>query len=156
MRIINRGRGTGKTTMLVSTAYVTGKPIITSTMSNKNNLMDTAKTMGISNSIEVYTINEWLELHRPYILNNEILVDNIELMLGEVLSKYLNANVVAGTMTIPMDTKENDTKEANKKHGHWFAVDKGVYCSVCLNYNQKLESKYCPNCGSIMDEKENS
>ena len=146
MRIINRGRGTGKTTMLVSTAYVTGKPIITSTMSNKNNLMDTAKTMGISNSIEVYTINEWLEL----------LVDNIELMLGEVLSKYLNANVVAGTMTIPMDTKENDTKEANKKHGHWFAVDKGVYCSVCLNYNQKLESKYCPNCGSIMDEKENS
>lgn len=115
MRIINRGRGTGKTTMLISTAYVTGKPIITSTMSNKNNLMDTAKTMGISDNIEVYTINEWLELHRPYIPNNEILVDNIELMLGEVLSKYLNANVIAGTMTIPMDTKENDTKEVNKK-----------------------------------------
>ena len=32
MRIINRGRGTGKTAMLISTAYVTGKPIITSTM----------------------------------------------------------------------------------------------------------------------------
>lgn len=36
MRIINRGRGTGKTAMLISTAYVTGKPIITSTMNTKN------------------------------------------------------------------------------------------------------------------------
>lgn len=33
--------------MLVSTAYVTGKPIITSTMNNKNGLIDTAQKMGI-------------------------------------------------------------------------------------------------------------
>lgn len=158
MRIINRGRGTGKTAMLISTAYVTGKPIITYTINSKNNLINMAKAMGMSNNIEVYTINEWLECHRPYILNNEILVDNVELMLGEILSKFLNANVIAGTMTVPMD-------DVNKKHGHWVALDEcaneGVYCSVChkkvykLNYaNQKLESKYCPNCGAIMDEKD--
>ena len=35
MKIINRGRGTGKTAMLISTAYVTGDPIITYTMRNK-------------------------------------------------------------------------------------------------------------------------
>ena len=29
MRIINRGRATGKTAMLISAAYETGKPIIT-------------------------------------------------------------------------------------------------------------------------------
>lgn len=165
MRIINRGRGTGKTAMLISTAYVTGKPIITLTTSNKNNLMYMAKTMGMSDSIEVYTINEWLECHRPYVPNNEILVENVELMLGEVLSKFLNANVIAGTMTVPMDDVKNDVKENDKKHGHWFALDEcvneGVYCSVChkkvykLNYaNQKLKSKYCPNCGAIMDGKE--
>lgn len=56
-------------------------------------------------------------------------------------------------------------KKENSKHGYWYALDEcaneGVYCSVChkkvykLNYaNQKLKSKYCPNCGAIMDEKE--
>ena len=163
MRIINRGRGTGKTAMLISTAYVTGKPIITSTMNNKNNLMSMAEKMGILTNIEVYTINEWLEYHRSYMPNNEILVDNVELILGDVLSKFLNANVIAGTMTVPMDNIKDDTKENGKKHGHWVALDEcaneGVYCSVCnkLYYaNQKLKSKYFPNCGAIMDEKEES
>ena len=164
MRIINRGRGTGKTAMLISTAYVTGKPIITYTMNNKNNLMSMAEKMGISTNVEVYTINEWLECHRSY-MQNEILVDNVELILGDVLSKFLNANVIAGTMTVPMNDIKDDTKETDRKHGHWFALDEcaneGVYCSVChkkvykLNYaNQKLKSKYCPNCGAIMDEKD--
>ena len=50
-----------------------------------------------------------------------------------------------------------------RKHGHWMLLDEcsnaGVYCSVChkkvyrTDYaNQKIKSKYCPNCGSIMDE----
>lgn len=48
------------------------------------------------------------------------------------------------------------------KHGYWRLLDEcsneGVYCSVChkkvyrTNYaNQKLKSKYCPNCGARMD-----
>ena len=47
------------------------------------------------------------------------------------------------------------------RHGEWFLLDEcsneGVYCSVChkkvykTNYaNQKLKSKYCPNCGADM------
>ena len=50
------------------------------------------------------------------------------------------------------------------KHGKWFLLDEcsnhGVYCSVCYKKvykddyaNQKLKSKYCPNCGARMDEK---
>ena len=88
-------------------------------------------------------------------------------MLGYVLSKSLNANVIAGTMTVPMDNIKDDAIENDRKHGYWNALDEcaneGVYCSVCnkkvykLNYaNQKLKSKYCPNCGAIMDEKEES
>ena len=57
-----------------------------------------------------------------------------------------------------MPTIETDTV----KHGNWFLLDEcanaGVYCSVChkkvykTDYaNQKIKSKYCPNCGSIMD-----
>lgn len=82
---------------------------------------------------------------------------------GRATGKNGNANVITETMTIPMD----DIKETDRKHGHWFILDEcadeGVYCSVCskkvykLYYaNQKLKSKYCPNCGAIMDEKEES
>ena len=50
-----------------------------------------------------------------------------------------------------------------RKHAHWVLLDEcsnaGVYCSVCSKKvfktdcaNQKIKSKYCPNCGSIMDE----
>lgn len=135
MRIINRGRATGKTAMLISTAYVTGKPIVTSTMNNKNSLMSMAEKMDISTNVEVYTINEWLECHRMYKQSNEILVDNVELILGDVLSKFLNANVIAGTMTVPMDDVKDNIKGTDREHGHWFALDEcaneGVYCSVC-------------------------
>ena len=48
------------------------------------------------------------------------------------------------------------------KHGHWVLLDNcsnhGAYCSVCNKKvykdwygNVKLTSKYCPNCGAIMD-----
>ena len=51
-----------------------------------------------------------------------------------------------------------------KKHGNWFLLDEcantGVYCSVChkkvykADYaNQKVKSRFCPNCGAIMDGK---
>lgn len=50
-------------------------------------------------------------------------------------------------------------------HAHWFLLDdcvnEGVYCSACTKKvyktdyaNQKLKSKYCPNCGAKMDESE--
>ena len=57
-----------------------------------------------------------------------------------------------------MDTIEKKTK----KHGSWILLDEcanaGVYCSVChkkvykTDYaNQRIKSKYCPNCGARMD-----
>ena len=50
---------------------------------------------------------------------------------------------------------------AEVKHGEWHLLDdcanEGVYCSVChkkvyrKDYaNQKLKSKFCPNCGADM------
>ena len=51
------------------------------------------------------------------------------------------------------------------KHGEWFLLDEcaneGVYCSVCRKKlyrteyaNQKIKSKFCPNCGAKMGKKE--
>lgn len=65
-----------------------------------------------------------------------------------------------------VSNKLNDliiTEDKSTKHGHWTLLDEcsnaGVYCSIChkkvykTDYaNQKIKSKYCPNCGSIMDE----
>lgn len=47
MRIINRGRGSYKTVMLISTAYVMGKPIIVSNLYQKNCVLKTARQMGV-------------------------------------------------------------------------------------------------------------
>lgn len=49
-----------------------------------------------------------------------------------------------------------------RKHGYWKLFDNcsnaGVYCSVCNKKvykehyaNVKVKSKFCPNCGAIMD-----
>ena len=48
------------------------------------------------------------------------------------------------------------------RHGRWVLLDEcyneGVYCSACHKKvyktcyaNQKIKSKFCPNCGAIMD-----
>ena len=49
-----------------------------------------------------------------------------------------------------------------ERHGEWFLLDEcaneGIYCSVCHKKvyrkeyaNQKLKSRFCPNCGARMD-----
>ena len=53
-------------------------------------------------------------------------------------------------------------KEDASIHAHWFLLDEcsnaGVYCSNCHKKvykeqyaNQKIKSRYCPNCGAKMD-----
>ncbi len=72
-----------------------------------------------------------VKCHKSYISSNKILVDNVELILGDILSQFLNANVIAGTMTIPMDNIKDDIKENGRKRGYWYALDEcaneGVY-----------------------------
>ena len=103
MRIINRGRGSGKTTMLVYTAYITGCPIIVYTEISKSYVLEIAKKMDILDFVDVYTLDEWLRYGNRARHNNGVLVDNMDLMMNKVLSDYLNVQVVAGTMIIPMD-----------------------------------------------------
>lgn len=70
---------------------------------------------------------------------------DIELILGDVAEG------------LKEKCKTNDAR-----HGYWYLLDDctnaGVYCSECykkvyrVEYaNQKIKSKYCPNCGAIMD-----
>lgn len=65
-----------------------------------------------------------------------------------------------------IEAKDREIQNLKKgpKHGHWFLLDEcanaGVYCSVCHKKvykecyaNVKLKSKFCPNCGAVMDGK---
>lgn len=79
----------------------------------------------------------------------------------------LDIELTDNTTVFSVSNKLNNliiTEDESVKHGHWTLLDEcsnaGVYCSVCgkkvyrTDYaNQKVKSKYCPNCGSIMDEK---
>lgn len=78
----------------------------------------------------------------------------------EKLAEYENAEEDGRLHIIPQETKYDINFI---KHGHWKylseCVNEGVYCSVCNKKiykkeyaNQKIKSKYCPNCGAIMDE----
>ena len=60
------------------------------------------------------------------------------------------------------DHFKNKADVVEVKHGYWLLLDEcanaGVYCSVCHKKvykeeyaNQKLKSKFCPNCGAKMD-----
>lgn len=103
MKIINRSRGAGKTAMLVYTAYVTGHPIIVYTETSKFYVLEIAKNMGVLNFIDVYTLDEWQRYGNHEKHGKGVLVDNMDLMLDRILSDYLNTQVIAGTISIPMD-----------------------------------------------------
>ena len=57
--------------------------------------------------------------------------------------------------------RNKETVSADEEEGYWFLLDdcanEGVYCSKCHKKvykkcyaNQKLKSKFCPNCGKRM------
>lgn len=159
MRIINRGRGNGKTTMLIYTAYATGMPIIVHTRRQADLLLKQAKDMNVD--VEVFTVCEWNELRLPSKNGMSVLVDEANIMIEDCLKMYIGSNIAAATMTIPMDDIE-PTENTELRHGKWEKFEdcsnEGVYCSECnkkvfkLYYaNQALQSKYCPNCGARMD-----
>lgn len=101
MRFINKGRGTGKTTMMISTAYATGYPIIVTTHIRKDYVLQQAHEMNCD-GINVYTVEEWNRLiHIGE--NNYALVDEVEELLEKALNDYLKTNVVAATLSLEME-----------------------------------------------------
>jgi len=105
MRFINRGRGNCKTTMLVSTAYVTGKPLIVPQQQMKKFTLDTARKMGVEENVQIFTLNEWLKIGRRLERSDGVLIDNVDMIIEDILSKYLGTPITAGTMNIPRVSK---------------------------------------------------
>lgn len=160
MKIINRSRQSGKTIILIYTAYATDTPIIVSSKERKKYIAAMAAEM--ETHVEVYDFEEWVEL-KSVIRQSSVLVDDVEDFLEPALNNYFGSTVETVTTTIPVDNIK--TSYNDRKHGKWEKFEdcsnEGVSCSVChkkvfkLHYaNQALQSKYCPNCGAKMDSLE--
>lgn len=101
MRFINKCRGTGKTTMMIHSAYTTGYPIIVTTHIRKDYVLQQAHEMNCD-GINVYTVDEWNRLRNASHEERQVFVDETEDLLKKILNEYLDANVVAATLSLEM------------------------------------------------------
>ena len=112
MKYINMGRGAGKTVMLIHTAYVTDCPIIVWDAKRVEQVLNTARSMGL-NGIRVFTVNEWTRLHMRA---DKVVVDEGKEIIEAALTSLLDAKVQAVTFTEPMIENLNKKGE-NKQNG---------------------------------------
>ena len=114
MRFLNMARRSGKTTMLIYTAYAVGVPIITMDKPRAANIKMQAKKLGLD--VEVYDLYEW---NRSKGTREDILIDEAEQIIGLALNSYLNADVLACSFTIPMIEgfiEKKETKDETDIH----------------------------------------
>lgn len=99
MRFINMARRSGKTTLLINSAYVTGYPIIVYDKARAKSVMDQAKSLGLD--INVFTFHEWINnhYHNPI---NKVYIDEASELIEGALTSLLEAEVIACTVTIPL------------------------------------------------------
>lgn len=95
MQIDVDNRGKGKTTSLIMDAYFTGTPIITTTVSRRNSVLNQAHNMGMGEDIRVYTVNEVIDKKAVGLDFGEVYVDELE----DVLNFLLGLKVRKATLT---------------------------------------------------------
>lgn len=86
-------RCTGKTTSLIMDAYYTGLPIVTTTITRRNNIQYQANQMGMS-CVKVMTISD-LENLKGKDKPEQVLIDEFE----DVLTALLGCRVVKANMS---------------------------------------------------------
>lgn len=107
-KFINRGRQSGKSTMLIYAANVTDSPIIVYDRMRKMCLQEQANKIGCK-GVEIFTLEEWMQyIGRPK--RKTVMIDEALPIIDKIMSKTLEAEVIAATFTLPME-------EADKKGG---------------------------------------
>lgn len=102
MKIINKVRGSDKTTSLIYTSYTTGYPIIAANEQRRRNILCMARELGID--VRVETADMWDKLGSKYYSGTKILLDDVDAILEQVLSSFFGGSeIVACTMSIPCE-----------------------------------------------------
>ena len=140
MKLINKSRGTGKTTQLIYASAITGFRIIAPNAAMAKNIEKMAKDMGVKilppmSDVEYRNKKELWDDHTP------ILIDEIQnQILDEALELYFNAPVVAATMTVPIDD-------------NCFPPTLNRNCDTCKYRDLDLSDDPCINCGTGIFDK---
>lgn len=103
MKGIFLGRGRGKTTASIYTSGMTGCPIVVANKISKRYIKEAAAKLGI-------TIPEPISVHecaRGNSFPNGVLIDNAEEVIRVWAQENLNTHVIAFTMTVDNDNKED-------------------------------------------------
>lgn len=93
-------------------------------------------------------------------LSNILNIENLELIWERTEIKRMTAEEMR--QKLEELTGKKIEVESDRRVGQWLLLDEcsnsGVYCSICgkkvykEDYaNQKIKSKFCPNCGAIME-----
>lgn len=100
MKLIIKGRGCGKTTRLIHTSEVTGYPIAVASKTHARYVMDMAMGMGCKIP-EPVTYKELTERGQHEVVGHKrVLADDIDVILHEALSAYLDCDVYCATMSV--------------------------------------------------------
>lgn len=73
-------------------------------------------------------------------------------LTNEVLDAYAKADFrFAHALNVFQGLIDKASTVEERKNGHWIDIDLDTsICSVCKN-PQEYETRYCPECGAIMD-----
>ena len=110
MRIINKGRGQGKTLQLLYASELTGYRIICGSFGEAKNLKKWAEELNLDIP-EPMAYVSYVDLKG--IREEKILIDNVEEILDKALSAYFKKDICAVTMSVPMKDSELNTKKAS-------------------------------------------
>ena len=116
MKIINKVRGSDKTTSLIYTSYTTGYPIIAANEQRRHNILCMADQLGVD--VKVETVDMWDKQMSKYYPRTKILLDDVDEILEQVLTSFFGGReIVACTMSIPCEEgrlkKKKDTENQN-------------------------------------------
>ena len=104
MKIIQGGRGSGKTYTLVQLSHLSSYPIMTRSIRNKKYIQTMADQLGITIP-EPIVFRSKQDTRGKLLPTDKVLVDDLDGWLSDIVSGYFGSAVAAATMN--MDDNQN-------------------------------------------------
>lgn len=115
MKIIQGGRGSGKTYTLVQLSHLSGYPIMTRNRRSKKYIQTIAGQLGITIP-EPIVFRSKQDTRSKLLPTDKVFVDDLDGWLSDIVSDYFGSAVAAATMNI--DDNQNVINLMNKETKH--------------------------------------
>lgn len=99
MKIIQGGRGSGKTYTLVQLSHLSGYPIMTRSICNKKYIQTMADQLSLTIP-EPIVFRSKQDTRGKLLPTDKVLVDDLDGWLSDIVSDYFGSAVTAATMNI--------------------------------------------------------